>query len=127
MCPHEFFATLPETVGIVLCDLFSLSRMDISQKERMAGRTEGGPPSLPPSCACGERGGNYVYRFIGLSVSPLSLSFPVLILAGGGGGVGFVNLNSPLSLEGGNTQRMSFEFPDYSFSLLIADLCDLPK
>ena len=56
---------------------------------------------------------------------PLSLSFPVLILPGGGGGVGFVNLNSPLSLEGGNIQRMSFEFPDYSFSLLIAALCDL--
>ena len=57
--------------------------------------------------------------------SPPSLSFPVLILASGGGGVGFVNLNSPLSLEGGNIQRMSFEFPDYSFSLLIAALCDL--
>ena len=64
------------------------------------------------------------YWFISL---PLSLSFPVLILAGGGGGVGFVNLNSPLSLEGGNIQRMSFEFPDYSLTLLIAALCDLLK
>ena len=78
------------------------------------GRTEGGPPSLTRAHV----GREEEIMFIVLLVyqSPLSLSFPVLILAGGGGGVGFVNLNSPLSpSKGGNIQRMSFEFPDYSY------------
>ena len=62
----------------------------------MAGRTEGGPPSLPPSLTRAHVGREEEIMFIVLLVyqSP-PLSFPVLILPGGGG-VGFVNLNSPL-------------------------------
>ena len=64
------------------------------------GRTEGGPPSLPPSLTPAHVGREEEIMFIVLLVyqSP-PLSFPVLILPGGGG-VGFVNLMSPLSLEG---------------------------
>ena len=70
------------------------------------GWQDGGRASLSPSLTRAHVGREEEIMFIVLLVyqsPPPSLSFPVLILAGGGSGVGFVNLNSPLSLEGGNT------------------------
>ena len=80
----------------------------------MAGRTEGGPPSLPRAHVGREEEIMFIVLLVYQS-PPLSLLPRPHPRWRCSCSVGFVNLNSPLSLEGGNIQRMSFEFPDYSF------------